>query len=168
MVYYRNKNHKNAYLQAVQRGQVDTMDRARRALLYLLTLAKDTRDHLGECYNFKTGGVQQECLKTPWITDSGRRTVQLACSLFAPHNTPPVEIGRILGDPEYYPFYMQAIQICFGELRRRPESPGRPQYYDAVTRQAVRDARQAGKTIRAISNEFDMSTNTVSRILRES
>lgn len=167
MVYYRNKNHKNAYLQAVQRGQVDAMDRARRALLYLLTLAKDTRDHIGECYNFKTGNVRAECQKTPWITDSGRRTVQLAISLFV-HNAPPVEVGRILGDPEYYPYYMQAIQICYGELRRRPESPGRPQYYDAATRQAVRDARQAGKTIRAISNDFDMSTNTVSRILRES
>lgn len=167
MVYYRNKNHKSAYLQAVQRGQVDTIDRARRALLYLLTLSKDTRDHLEECYNIERGIVKDACLKKAWITDSGKRTVQFAISLFA-HNAPPVEIGRILGDPEYYPYYMQAIQICFGELRRRPESPGRPQYYDAATRQAVRDARQAGKTIRAISNDFDMSTNTVSRILRES
>lgn len=162
---YRDQKHKIAYLCAIQRDQVDPLDTSRRALLYLLTLPQDTRDHLDQCYNFTSGGVRPDCLRKPWITDSGRRTVQLAIGIFA-HNAPPVEIGKILGDPEYYPYYMQAIQIAFGALVQRPESTGRPPSYDEATRQAVRDARADGKTIRAIASEFNMSTNTVGRILR--
>lgn len=58
---YKDEKHKKAYLQAIQRDRVDVLDLERRALLYLLTLPQDTRDHLSECYNFDTGGFRQEC-----------------------------------------------------------------------------------------------------------
>lgn len=110
---FKNKKHENAYLQAIQRDQVDVLDFERKALLYLLTLSKDTRDHLDECYNFDTGGFRKECLESPWITDGGRRAVMLGISLFAGGLAPKINLVQILGYPEFFPYFMQAIHIRF-------------------------------------------------------
>jgi hypothetical protein len=110
---YKDEKHKKAYLQAIQRDRVDVLDLERRALLYLLTLAQDTRDHLDECYNFNSGGFKRECLKTPWITDGGRRAVMLGVSLFAGSSAPAINLVEILGYPEFYPYFLEAIKMRF-------------------------------------------------------
>jgi hypothetical protein len=113
---FKDAKHKNAYLQAIQRDQVDALDLERRALLYLLTLAQDTRDHINECYNFKTGGFKQECLETPWITYGGKRAVMLGVSLFAGGSAPKINLAQVLGYPEFYPYFMEAIRLRFENI----------------------------------------------------
>lgn len=113
---FKDAKHKNAYLQAIQRDQVDVMDVERRALLYLLTLPQDTRDHLNECYNFDTGGFRRECLKTPWITYGGKRAVMLGISLFAGGSAPKINLAQVLGYPEFFPYFMEAIKLRFENL----------------------------------------------------
>ena len=110
---YKDEKHKKAYLQAIRRDKVDLLDIERRALLYLLTLPQDTRDHIDECYNFNTGGFKTECLKTPWITDGGRRALMLGISLFGGYTAPKINLVDVLGYPEFYPYFLQALQLRF-------------------------------------------------------
>lgn len=110
---YKDEKHKKAYLQAIQRDRVDVLDLERRALLYLLTLPQDTRDHINECYNWDTGGFRSECLKTPWITDGGKRAVMLGISLFAGGSAPAINLVQVLGYPEFFPYFMEAIKMRF-------------------------------------------------------
>ena len=113
---FKDAKHKNAYLQAIQRDQVDVLDVERRALLYLLTLPQDTREHLNECYNFDSGGFRRECLKTPWITYGGKRAVMLGISLFAGGSAPKINLAQVLGYPEFFPYFMEAIKMRFENL----------------------------------------------------
>ena len=116
VIKYKDARHKNAYLQAIQRDRVDVLDVERKALLYLLTLPQDTRDHIDECYNFDTGGFKKECLTSSWITDGGKRAVMLGISLFAGGFAPKINLVQVLGYPEFFPYFIQAIKLRFLEV----------------------------------------------------
>lgn len=112
-IKYKDAKHESAYLQAIQRDRVDVLDVERKALLYLLTLPQDTREHLDECYNFDTGCFRKECVESPWITDGSFRAIMLGVSLFAGASAPKINLMQILGYPEFFPYFMEAIRLRF-------------------------------------------------------
>ena len=100
-----------------------------QALCYCLGINKDTRDHIGEIYDFKTGYVNQDCLHEEWQTSESQRVVRMAFNLYC-NGIPGV---YDIEDPEeqlkechcytvedlfrcaYAPFFWQAIQIRYPE-----------------------------------------------------
>ena len=60
------------------------------ALVYCLGISSDTRTHIKEIYDFKTGFVKPECLHEGWITSGSSKVVRMAFNLYC-NGTPSVD-----------------------------------------------------------------------------
>lgn len=59
------------------------------ALVYCLGIDRDTRDHIKQIYDFKTGNVRPECLREGWQTSGSVKIVRMAFNLYC-NGTPSV------------------------------------------------------------------------------
>lgn len=163
---FRDDKHKRFYLQQWKLSGVSQYDTEHLALFYVLGICRETRDHFADCYNMDRGTIQQNCLRRSWQTGSTRHACQLAFGLFSPM-AKPLDIASVFGESELYRYFLQGLYIRFGEFRARAESTGRPTKYDDTTANVVKNMREDGMTIRAIAEKMEMSTTTVSKLLKK-
>ena len=68
-------------------GQVDCYH---KALVYILGISRDTREHFDQIYDMKAGYIKTECLRQGWQTSGSVRVVRLAFNLYT-NGTPTVD-----------------------------------------------------------------------------
>ena len=98
-------------------------------MVYYLGIDRDTRDHVNEIYDFKTGLVKTECLHDGWQTSGSKKIVRMAYNLYN-NGTPSVfdyddleeqlkECGRYTVEElfccRYAPYFWQAVKIRYPE-----------------------------------------------------
>ena len=78
-ILFRSQSHKLFYEQYLP--QCRYQDAYHAALVYCLGIDRDTRDHVNEIYDFKTGFVKTECLHDGWQTSGSKKIVRMAYNL---------------------------------------------------------------------------------------
>lgn len=124
---YSSMEHKDFFAQALRRCRYQ--DVYHGALVYCLGIDRDTRDHINEIYDFKTGLVKTECLHDGWQTSGSKKIVRMAYNLYN-NGTPSVfdyddleeqlkECGRYTVEElfccGYAPYFWQAVKIRYPE-----------------------------------------------------
>lgn len=79
MKFYDDK-HEQFYEENILRCIHD--DTYHRALVYLLGLTEDTRNHIESIFDFRADCVKHECLRSAWITSSNARIIRFAFNLY--------------------------------------------------------------------------------------
>lgn len=136
------------------------------ALVYLLGLTEQTRDHWSECYDAKRGTIKPETLSAAWQTNTTRRVLTLAFGLWGWQPEKPFRLDMLFAASHMYPYFVQAMDIRFGVQSRR-EGTGRPADYGAEDAVRIRAAHENGMSIRKIAEHEDMSTATVQKLLKQ-
>ncbi len=87
MVFY-DEEHEMFYYEKLE--QVRHQDCYHKALIYILGISEDTRNHFSQIYDIKSGYVKPECLHQGWQTSGSVRVVRIAFNLYT-DGTPSVD-----------------------------------------------------------------------------
>lgn len=86
-ITFENREHEKFYREYLP--QCRYQDVYHKALVYCLGINRDTRDHVKQIYDFRTGDVRTECLHEGWQTSGSARMVRMAFNLYC-NGTPSV------------------------------------------------------------------------------
>ena len=126
-ILFMNETHLRFYREYLPKCR--WQDTYHKALVYCLGLNKDTRNHIDQIYDFRSGCVKTECLTEGWQTSGSKKVVRLAFNLYC-NNVPSVNDydkaeDRLLEcrrysvedmfDCGYAPWFWQAIRIRYPE-----------------------------------------------------
>ena len=126
-ILFRSQSHKLFYEQYLPLCRYQ--DSYHAALVYCLGIDRDTRDHVNEIYDFRTGLVKTECLHDGWQTSGSKKIVRMAYNLYN-NGTPSVfdyedseeqltECGQYTVEElfccGYAPYFWQAVKIRYPE-----------------------------------------------------
>jgi len=94
---FANEEHEKFYFEKLEQARYQ--DSYHKALIYILGISEDTRNHFSQIYDIKSGYIKPECLHQGWQTSGSVRVVRLAFNLYT-DGTPSVddyesEDGRI-------------------------------------------------------------------------
>lgn len=125
---FANIQHKDFFLKCMDDYCVN--DVYHKALFYCLGISQDTRNHLSQIYNAKSGCIKPECLFEGWITSGSARVIRLAFNLFC-NGTPSVNEDIMTHEDQlmessrytvedifccsYAPYFWEAIKIRYPE-----------------------------------------------------
>ncbi len=124
---FNGKEHKEFFLHHLKRCR--KQDAYHLALVYCLGIARETRNHIDDIYDFEKGYVKTECLNEGWQTSGSVRIVRMAYNLYC-NGTPSVldyqdaeeqvEECRLYMVEElfccgYAPYFWQAIKLRYPE-----------------------------------------------------
>ena len=77
---FANKEHEKFYYEKL--GQARCQDFYHKALVYILSISVDTRNHFSQIYDMKSGCIKTECLYEGWQTSGSVCVVRLAFNLY--------------------------------------------------------------------------------------
>ena len=77
---FANEEHEKFYFEKLKQARYQ--DCYRKALIYILGISEDTRNHFSQIYDIKSGYIQPECLHQGWRTSGSVRAVRLAFNLY--------------------------------------------------------------------------------------
>lgn len=86
-ITFKNKEHEKFYRKYLP--QCRYQDVYHKALIYCLGISRDTRDHVKQIYDFRTGNVKSECLHEGWQTSGSGKIIRMAYNLYC-NGTPSV------------------------------------------------------------------------------
>ncbi len=87
-IVFADKEHEKFYYEKL--GQARYQDCYHQALIYVLGISRDTREHFSQIYDIKTGNIRPKCLHEGWQTSGSVRVVRLAFNLYT-DTTPSVD-----------------------------------------------------------------------------
>ncbi len=73
---FANEEHEKFYYEKLE--QVRYQDCYHKALIYILGISDDTRNHFSQIYDMKSGCVKTECLHQGWQTSGSVKVVRLS------------------------------------------------------------------------------------------
>lgn len=128
-IVFISDDHKKFYEESLQKCRYD--DEYHKALCYCLGISADTRNHIEDIYDFKSGLVNPECITHGWQTSGTLKVVRLAFNLYC-NGTPTeglyegkdfdtqlMEIKKYTVEDLfcccYTPFFWQAIKLRYPE-----------------------------------------------------
>lgn len=126
-VLFKSQSHKEFFEKYLQ--QCRSKDTYHASLIYCLGIDSDTRSHVNDIYDFKTGLVKTECLNDGWQTSGSQKIIRMAYNLYN-NGTPSVfdyenteeqlaECGRYTVEElfccDYAPYFWQAVKIRYPE-----------------------------------------------------
>ena len=85
---FADEEHEKFYIEKL--GQARYQDCYHQALIYVLGISRDTREHFDQIYNIKTGNIRPKCLNEGWQTSGSVKVVRLAFNLYT-NGTPSVD-----------------------------------------------------------------------------
>ena len=65
---FKNKDHEAAFNKFVKKSGIDTSDKERLSLFYVLALNEDTRKHIQDLYDFQENWIRTTALNKAWQT----------------------------------------------------------------------------------------------------
>ena len=126
-ITFISEAHEKFYYEKLKEARYQ--DVYHKALVYCLGVNRDTREHIGQIYDFKTGYVKTKCLKEGWQTSGSVRVIRMAFNLYC-NGAPSVDDYQDAEDQlqecgqynveelfccSYAPYFWQAIQIRYPE-----------------------------------------------------
>lgn len=126
-ILFISREHEKFYLEKLE--EVREKNVYHKSLVYCLGICRDTREHVGRIYDFKSGCVRTMCLKEGWQTSGSLKVVRMAFNLYcnsAPsvfdHDDAEEQIDEYrhytaaeLFCCAYAPYFWQAVQIRYPE-----------------------------------------------------
>ncbi len=85
---FANEEHKKFYYEKLKQARYQ--DCYHKALIYILGISEDTRNHFSQIYDMKSRCIKTECLHQGWQTRGSVRVVRLAFNLYT-NGTPGVD-----------------------------------------------------------------------------
>ena len=85
---FANEEHEKFYYEKLEQARYQ--DCYHKALIYILGISGDTRNHFSQIYDIKSGFIKPECLHQGWQTSGSVRVVRLAFNLYT-DGTPSVD-----------------------------------------------------------------------------
>ncbi len=85
---FANEEHERFYYEKLEQARYQ--DCYHKALIYILGISEDTRNHFSQIYDMKSGCVKTECLHQGWQTSGSVKVVRLAFNLYT-DGTPSVD-----------------------------------------------------------------------------
>ncbi len=85
---FANEEHEKFYYEKLEQARYQ--DCYHKALIYILGISEDTRNHFSQIYDMKSGCVKPKCLYEGWQTSGSMRVVRLAFNLYT-NGTPSVD-----------------------------------------------------------------------------
>ena len=85
---FANEEHEKFYYEKLEQARYQ--DCYHKALIYILGISEDTRNHFSQIYDMKSGYIKPECLHQGWQTSGSVRVVRLAFNLYT-DGTPSVD-----------------------------------------------------------------------------
>ena len=85
---FANEEHEKFYFEKLEQARYQ--DCYHKALIYILGISEDTRNHFSQIYDIKSGYIKTECLHQGWQTSGSVRVVRLAFNLYT-DGTPSVD-----------------------------------------------------------------------------
>lgn len=79
-ITFKNRLHEDFYNEYLP--QCRYQDVYHKALVYCLGIDNDSRNHVKEIYDFKSGSVKTECLHEGWITSGSAKIIRMAFNLY--------------------------------------------------------------------------------------
>ncbi len=77
---FANEEHEKFYFEKLEQARYQ--DCYHKALIYILGISEDTRNHFSQIYDIKSGYIKTECLHQGWQTSGSVRVVRLAFNLY--------------------------------------------------------------------------------------
>ena len=126
-INFISEAHEKFYYEKLK--EVRYQDVYHKALVYCLGVNRDTREHIDQIYDFKTGCVKTECLLAGWQTSGSVKVIRMAFNLYC-DGAPSVDDYQDTEDQlqecsqynveelfccSYAPYFWQAIQIRYSE-----------------------------------------------------
>lgn len=107
------------------------------ALCYCLGICDETRTHIKDIYDFKSGFVKPECLHIGWQTGSSVKVVRMAFNLYCngmPSVNDEMSIDEVISESRRYsaedlfcdpyaPYFWQAIKLRYPEYTSCDNEP---------------------------------------------
>ena len=113
VVKYKDENHKKNY--ATILAKMATVDVHHACMAYLLSLDERIafrEDRVGECFDFEEDTINPPVLEANWVSDTDRRILALAFSLWKSSYTAP--ISDVFTESENVEYLFDAIRIRLG------------------------------------------------------
>ena len=85
---FNSEEHEKFYYEKLEQARYQ--DCYHKALIYILGISEDTRNHFSQIYDIKSGFIKPECLHQGWQTSGSVRVVRLAFNLYT-DGTPSVD-----------------------------------------------------------------------------
>ena len=118
-VRFADTEHETFFVSMMKRAGV--YDSYHKALFYTLGICPDTREHMGDLFDFKEQLIKPEGLSKGWQTGGSRRVTRLAFNLWngwreegAEGFSTPYE----LFDCDFAPYFLEAIRIKYPDYCR--------------------------------------------------
>lgn len=129
-VIFANEQHRNFFNEKMQ--QVRVIDSYHQSLIYLLGVSETTRTNFKCIYNIVTDFINPNCVYEGWNTSSTIRLISFAFNLYTNGTPVPEDIAEneteeldfikrnyspmnIFSDYEYFPYFVEALKIRFGQ-----------------------------------------------------
>lgn len=87
-INFYDKEHKKFYYEKLE--QARCQDCYHKALIYILGISRDTREHFDQIYNIKTGYINTKCLQQGWQTSGSVKVIRIAFNLYT-DTTPSID-----------------------------------------------------------------------------
>ncbi|MDE7332475.1 MAG: hypothetical protein K2O16_09580 [Lachnospiraceae bacterium] len=131
---FSNGEHEKFYYEKLEQARYQ--DCYHKALIYILGISEDTRNHFSQIYDIKSGYIKTECLHQGWQTSGSVRIVRLAFNLYT-DGMPSVDDyesrdeqvsesrGYSVSDifcGGYAMYFWQGIQLRYPEYCRKQKS----------------------------------------------
>ena len=114
-ITFKSKQHENFYQEYLSKDRYQ--DVYYKALVYCLGISEDTRNHVDNIYDFKTGNIKTECLKEGWQTSGSLKIIRMAFNLYC-NGTPSVfDIDDADGQLQECGCYTVEDLFCCGYAR---------------------------------------------------
>ena len=122
---FANEEHEKFYFEKLE--QVRCQDCYHKALIYILGISEDTRNHFSQIYDIKSGYIKPECLHQSWQTSGSVRVVRLGFNLYT-DGMPSVDdyecreysVSDIFCCG-YAMYFWQGIQLRYPEYCQKPK-----------------------------------------------
>lgn len=79
-IKFRNREHKDFYKKYLAKCRFQ--DVYHKALVYCIGIDQNTRDHVENIYDFKTGFINSKCMQEGWQTSGSKKIVRMAFNLY--------------------------------------------------------------------------------------
>ena len=130
---FANEEHEKFYFEKLKQARYQ--DSYHKALIYILGISEDTRNHFSQIYDIKSGYIKPECLHQGWQTSGSVRVVRLAFNLYT-DGTPSVDDYESRDEQVsecreysvsdifccgYAMYFWQGIQLRYPEYCQKPK-----------------------------------------------
>lgn len=113
---FKGMNHKDFFFDTMKKCKRD--DSYHRALVYLLGLTPDTRNHFHELFDLTEDMIEPDGLAAAWQTSGTLRICRLAFNLwneYVDEDRPELFSPSDLFCCEFAPFFIYALQLRYPE-----------------------------------------------------